>query len=115
MNSTAGFVGWAPAPQGRGTIELLWSCSSTIFLGTWTAIHPNLPGLEESKSHIFWRRIGYVVWYLVAPELTAMYAISDFLAVRQIRKKLSAQVRRHNPAHSGSCIQLILRSTQNGH
>jgi hypothetical protein len=111
MKPTTDVVGWAPEPRGRGTIGLLWSCFATIFLGTWTAIHPHLPGLKESKNSIFWRRVGYVVICLAVPEAATMNAIDDSFNVRQIRKELRAQMRRHSQAYFEPCIQLILRST----
>jgi hypothetical protein len=92
MNSTTDIVGWAPEPRGRGTIGLLWSCFATLFLGTWTAIHPNLPGLKQKKISIFWRRIEYVVFCLVAPELTAFNATEAFGTAQQTRKELKAIV-----------------------
>jgi len=30
MNTTT--VGWVPEPAGRGTMSLLWSCLSTLFI-----------------------------------------------------------------------------------
>jgi hypothetical protein len=35
--------GWTPAPNNRGTIDILWSSCLTIFLRSWTALCLNLP------------------------------------------------------------------------
>ncbi|OAK96041.1 hypothetical protein IQ06DRAFT_352285 [Phaeosphaeriaceae sp. SRC1lsM3a] len=74
-NSTTNIVSWAPNPDGRGTIDLLWSCFATVFLCTWSAIHPNLPALGEKGSRIFFRRLSYVLGCIIAPECYAALAL----------------------------------------
>jgi hypothetical protein len=92
MNSTADIIGWAPEPRGRGTIGLLWSCFATIFLCTWNAIHPHLPGLNESKFKIVRRRIAYVLLCLIAPELFAMDASIKLAEAIHVKEKAEAKV-----------------------
>jgi hypothetical protein len=89
MNSTTNIVGWASEPDGRGTIGLLWGCFATIFLSTWNAIHPNLPGLKESKTEIFERRLSYVLGCLVAPELYAFSALADVVLAIRLKARVS--------------------------
>jgi hypothetical protein len=92
MNSTTEIVGWAPEPRGRGTIGLLWNCFVTIFLCTWSAIHPNLPGLNETKSSIISRRVYYVIGCLVTPEFSAWLAMDNLVSAMQTREKAKAAV-----------------------
>jgi hypothetical protein len=99
MNSTTDIVGWAPEPQGRGTIGLLWSCFATIFLCTWNAIHPNLPGLNESKFDIVRRRIGYVLVCLLAPEYSATLALTNLTNAMYFRKKAQEDIAVGMPHH----------------
>ena len=33
------YNGWTAQPQGRGTIDIIWSCVFTIFLSCWTHRH----------------------------------------------------------------------------
>ena len=89
VNSTVATVGWVPEPQGRGTTGLLWSCFATIFLCTWSAIHPNLPGIDEKARAIFQRRMTYVFGTLVMPEAMAWIALSDLLVARKVKPKVS--------------------------
>ncbi|KAH9872622.1 hypothetical protein J1614_005015, partial [Plenodomus biglobosus] len=72
VNSTVETLGWAPEPVGRGTIGLLWSCFATIFLCTWSAIHPNLPAMGENHWTTIRRRMEYVVGALCFPEYCAL-------------------------------------------
>jgi hypothetical protein len=94
MNSTSHFVGWAPEPRGRGTLGLLWSCFATLFLCTWSAIHPNLPGLNDSQAAILWRKIRYVVLCLIAPELVAWSAIQHLWWARNVKRQVSNTMNR---------------------
>jgi hypothetical protein len=92
MNSTADIIGWAPEPRGRGTVGLLWSCFATIFLCTWNAIHPNLPSTGESKFRIVRRRIGYVLFCLLAPEYFAINALIKLAEAIHVKEKAEAKV-----------------------
>lgn len=87
-NSTANIVSWAPNPNGRGTIDLLWTCFATIFLCTWSTIHPNLPALGEKESRIFLRRLGYVLLCIVAPEWLVCAALLDLSDAIMIKVKV---------------------------
>lgn len=61
-----------PEPIGRGTWSLLYSCVFTLALCVWTAVHPNIPAQDEGKwrrTHIFGRRLKWVVIALFAPEV----------------------------------------------
>jgi hypothetical protein len=68
---------------------LLWSCFATIFICTWTAVHPNLPATGEGAAHVLWRRIGYVLMSLVGPEVVAMNALYDLLDARAMKAEMS--------------------------
>ncbi|KAF2128473.1 hypothetical protein P153DRAFT_292789, partial [Dothidotthia symphoricarpi CBS 119687] len=83
MNSTIAIVSWVPEPEGRGTIGLVWSCLVTIFLCTWSAIHPNLPAPTDSQLRRFGRHVGHVFIALVAPEYTVLFAVEHFLMARK--------------------------------
>jgi hypothetical protein len=89
MDSTSSIVAWVTEPKGRGTVGLLWSCLATVLLCTWSAIHPNLPGMRESKRHRFGRRLYYVFLCLVAPELFAYVALEELWEVKDIKLKVS--------------------------
>ncbi|KAH8730036.1 hypothetical protein GQ44DRAFT_673718 [Phaeosphaeriaceae sp. PMI808] len=92
MSSTADPVGWVSEPEGRGTIGLLWGCLATIFLCTWTAIHPDLPEINERKRSIIWWRIKHVLCCLLAPELFALHAVGSLINAMALRKKVSSRV-----------------------
>lgn len=86
-NNTTSPVGWVPEPQGRGTIGLLWSCFATIFLCTWNAIHPNLPGKRDSKFRVFRRRFEYFIGCLITPEWFTWLALDEHSMARRVQAK----------------------------
>jgi hypothetical protein len=70
-------------------MDLLWSCLATIFICTWSAMHPNLPGRDDSERTIFWRKVGYMAMAVVTPEIIAVIAWDELREVRDLRKRVS--------------------------
>ena len=75
--------GWVIATGGRGTIDMLWSCLSTIFLCVWTVIH-----LEASISGEMMRGYGAgrklrALMVLLAPGMLVIYALRIFLRLKR--------------------------------
>lgn len=91
MNTT-GIVSWTPEPQTRGTIGLVWGCLATIFLCTWSAIHPNLPAEDETPWQILWRRVVYLTGALVAPEYFCLIALGDLFDARCVQKQVGLAI-----------------------
>ncbi|KAJ3481602.1 hypothetical protein NLI96_g7543 [Meripilus lineatus] len=74
-------------PNSRRTrINIATSCISTIFLCTWVAFHPNIPGLGEPKWKVIRRRIGCMIGGILAPEIYVLLAARQFLAARVFAK-----------------------------
>jgi hypothetical protein len=88
MNSTTHQVGWAAEPQGRGTLGLLVSCGATIFLCTYSAVHPNLPALNEPGWKVLRRRIWYMICCIGAPEWFAFMALEELFDVLQTKRQV---------------------------
>lgn len=65
---------WVPDPDYRGTWSLLYSCVFTLVLCVWTAIHLNVPAQGESQAGQFYRKMGWVLTAIFAPELAAFTA-----------------------------------------
>lgn len=40
--------GWTPGPDGRGTLDIIWSCGVTMVLCSWSILCMNMPGPKES-------------------------------------------------------------------
>ncbi|KAJ8590161.1 hypothetical protein M405DRAFT_712308, partial [Rhizopogon salebrosus TDB-379] len=56
------------------------------FACTWTAIHPNIPGVNESQAAITFRHLFIMVVALIAPELIITWATRQFFSAREAAK-----------------------------
>ena len=82
-DESATIIGWVPGPDGRGTIDIIWGCLLTIFLCTWTAVCLNLPHPNDSKQQILLRRMKWMAWGILGPELLLSVAIGQFASARR--------------------------------
>jgi len=63
------YVGWIVEPSGRGTFGILWSCSITLIISIWTALHLNVKQTGKTTVH------GYVVSRFISKVLMAFIAL----------------------------------------
>ncbi|MCJ1431884.1 hypothetical protein MMC27_001240 [Xylographa pallens] len=76
--------GWVTATGGRGTIDILWSCLSTIFICVWTVLHFNVPKPgEKTSSGLVGSKILPALAVLCAPELLVIIALKDLLEAKR--------------------------------
>ncbi|KAG2755135.1 hypothetical protein P692DRAFT_201783252 [Suillus brevipes Sb2] len=86
--------GTTTSPSSSSHTRTLWniirSCAATLFACTWTAIHPNIPGMDEGKITTFSRRLAIMTMALIAPELMITWATIQFLSARDTAKTFNA-------------------------
>lgn len=100
--------------------SIIWSCVATILACSWTAIHLNVPGMDEKRIVIFRRRLFIMVLALTAPELMVTWATIQFLSARDTAKVFndvfSARLHRvrsdHPEIRESTCLNGF--STSNG-
>ena len=83
--------GWVSEPSGRGTWSILWSCLSTIFLCTWSCLFLDVPS-RYTRQYMFLRKMKYLVFIVVFPEYTLIWAIQDLC----LATKLLKEIKRHS-------------------
>ncbi|KAG1732791.1 hypothetical protein EDB19DRAFT_2026903 [Suillus lakei] len=76
----------SPSCNTRTLWSILLSCGSTLFACTWTAIHPNITGIDDGVIAITFRRLYLMVIALIAPEIMTAWAGWQFLRARQAAK-----------------------------
>ena len=89
--------GFVTADCGRGTIDILWSCLTAIFLSIWTVIHLPVPCFDIERPDNFRRkvvrsRVGASLITLLAPEFMLSIALLEIIgayAASQRLQKLS--------------------------
>ena len=75
--------GWTPQPDGRGTLDIIWSCVITICLCSWSILCMNLPGPNESRIQILWRKLSLTLLGVLCPEIIFELALGQWLSARQ--------------------------------
>ncbi|KAF2114622.1 hypothetical protein BDV96DRAFT_647318 [Lophiotrema nucula] len=82
--TVTGSTPWHPEPQFRGTFSIVSSCLITTGLCVWTAVHLNIPQYGRPSRQV-WRKLGWLVVGLFAPEFVAWTAFDQR---RRARKAL---------------------------
>lgn len=78
-------VGWVSRPDGRGTLDIFWSCILVLFTCTWSVLHVNLPKENEGHLAILLRKIRWAVWTVFAPEHVSLLAAEQWKSARSSR------------------------------
>lgn len=78
-----GFVGWVPESPGRGTLSLIVSYLTTIFLCTWVVIHARV-----SKRPFLHRLHKFALFLkaIIAPEFIAVEALQEWCQAQRTVK-----------------------------
>lgn len=85
--------GYLSSPDIRGTLDIVWTCLTTLLLCTWTVLHLNIPiELQASEGRVqSWHRFLYLAirklqWMgitLAAPEVILGMALMDLVSARR--------------------------------
>lgn len=75
--------GWTSSPNGRGTVDILWTCLITMFLCSWSVLCLQIPGEKDTRFDIFWRRCWLTALCALGPEFTLQLSLGQWSAARQ--------------------------------
>ncbi|KAG7006666.1 hypothetical protein G7Y79_00013g034380 [Physcia stellaris] len=97
FGNNTNIVSWVDDPNRRGTSGILSSCIITMVLCVWTALHLNLPHHSHAKQKWYakrhsWRKFGWLVLTLLAPEFAVYTAWFQYREARKV-KNLGISVR----------------------
>ncbi|OJJ07281.1 hypothetical protein ASPVEDRAFT_33512 [Aspergillus versicolor CBS 583.65] len=79
-------VGWRAEPQGRGTLGLLATSLSTVFLCTWVVIHPRV---HKSEVYAVPHKLALLVKTLLAPEFIAIEGLQEWAQCQRMVSECS--------------------------
>ncbi|KAJ3840644.1 hypothetical protein F5878DRAFT_579750 [Lentinula raphanica] len=71
----------------RTLLQILWSCISVLVACTWVAVHPNIPGSDESSWEISLRRLKLMLLTLIAPEIVVLWAVRQWYAASKLSER----------------------------
>ena len=83
---TVDAINFSSSNNTRSLWDIIWSCAATLFACTWTAIHPNIPGLNDGKVATTSRRLFIMVMAMIAPELMITWSARQFFSARKAAK-----------------------------
>lgn len=111
-NSTfSDLEGWQFDDDSRSSWDILWTCLTTVFACTWTALHLHVPRRDDPSI------LKGMAWIaaLLAPELMVFQAATDAIYARKIIKKCNKafdereeaywRVRQDKEQHSSSDVE----------
>ena len=78
-------VGWYDPPNLRGTIDILWSCLSTLFVCLWVVLQLNIPAPHDGSIAKFRRKAKWMFLGFGAPEYLFMVAMIQLHDARRAR------------------------------
>ncbi|KAH6713138.1 hypothetical protein BKA61DRAFT_608600 [Leptodontidium sp. MPI-SDFR-AT-0119] len=94
-------IGWKSSPDGRSTMDIIWSCASVLLVCTYKCLHLNISSFEENQAG--WRRtkrwgvpyrpewliirkhlrkIKWMALVLIAPEIGVAIACCQYMNAR---------------------------------
>ena len=75
--------GWISQTNERGTLDIIWSCSATLFVCVWVMLHLNVPAPSDSWLTVLCRKARWVVIALFAPELLMLFACGQWASAKR--------------------------------
>lgn len=75
--------GWTPSPNGRGTADIIWSCTITMFLCSWSVLCLQVPSQTDTRLALFVRRWWLTALCVLGPEFTLQLALGQWSAARK--------------------------------
>lgn len=100
-------VAWFPAPNYRGTWDLIISCILTLTICVWSALHLNVPPENSRLRDRNLMRLRWIVIGIFAPELVVSTAFAQYLTARWLQKEI-----RKDLAYRKENVSLPSRSTK---
>lgn len=82
--------GWTPGADGRGTIDIIWSCGFTMFLCSWSVLFLNVPSHDDTPFRILHRKLWITALAFLGPEFIFQIALGQWLSARRSVKEFHA-------------------------
>ena len=75
--------GWVESPNQRGTIDIIWSCMTTLAICCWVMLHLNVPAKDDDFWTLFVRRARWLMFALLSPELVMLFACGQWASAQR--------------------------------
>ena len=75
--------GWISQPNGRGTLDILWSCIATILLCSWSILCLNIPEPEGGRWGFLKYKLRWQLFAIFFPEVVTSMAAEQWESANQ--------------------------------
>ncbi|MCJ1307985.1 hypothetical protein MMC25_001635 [Agyrium rufum] len=75
-------TGWQNSPSGRGTVDIVWSCTVTLFLSNWSSLCLNIPSPRDKYFSRFKTRFLLTGLSILVPEIVLAGAVGQWRSAR---------------------------------
>ncbi|KAI9709005.1 MAG: hypothetical protein M1812_007818 [Candelaria pacifica] len=82
--------GWVDSPDGRGTIDIVWSCIITIFLCSWSVLCLNVPAPQKGRWSILANKCRWVLFTILCPEVVTALAAEQWSSAKHSVKEFAS-------------------------
>ena len=82
--------GWVSQPNQRGTLDIVWSCVSTLAICCWTMVHLNIPAKFDTRLVQFFRKARWLTLAVLAPELLMLFACGQWASAQRSVAEMKA-------------------------
>jgi hypothetical protein len=73
--------GWVSSPDQRGTLDILWSCTVTVFLCSWSVLFLNVSAKPGNRPSLL-TKFSWLIFTIFFPEILATFAQNQWLSAR---------------------------------
>lgn len=74
--------GWVSGPDGRGTFDIISSCTFTIFVCSWSVLCLNVPAQNENQWKVLRRKCYLTGLGILGPEFLLQISLGQWIAAR---------------------------------
>ena len=92
-NSTPARVSFVADPDGRGTVSLLLSCTLTLILCVWSALHLNVPQPGRGKKYDILLYVRWILMGVFRPEVIVLVAWKQWASAKSLGSIVQDAVR----------------------
>ena len=75
--------GWTSQVNGRGSLDIIWSCVITMILCSWSVLCLNVPAPNHTRFGVFRRKLYLTGLALSGPEFIFQSALGQWLSSRR--------------------------------
>ena len=83
-------VGWVDGPNGRGSLDIIWSCLVTIFLCSWYSLCMNASALDDSAFDQYRDKMAMTLLSFLGPEFILLIAMGQYSSAQCSVKQFHA-------------------------